>query len=620
MKTPSLRSLFAAAFLASAASAYPASKRNYEDMTFDFIVVGAGTAGLTVAGRLAETNATVLVLEQGGDPSVDYADLPWLNPAQTGQLEGSPMDANFTSQPVKGVGWRTIRQNRGYTLGGTSSMNGMTYGRGSKVILDNWADLGNEGWDWDSMQEYFEKTWQIVPSNDTSAGRTYDPDLYQNDNNSVGYLGYNHYTPGSVQSFIDACSAINISQVEDLNNGVNEGVKHELGTFNALNQTRSSSYTMFYDRSYARDNFYSVTFATVEKILFNSPADDSEPRVTGVLYSKYDNAGVKKMIAVNAAKEVIVSAGALQSPQLLMVSGIGKKSELEEYGIDVVVDNEWVGKNLQETTSVSLIYRAFDNASTSFLGDPTQTALLAEAEQEYQANVTGPLTAWDGITGPAFAFQSLGNETLMELGAEALLNRSSASQLEWILWTSAYPNTSYPTLPTPKILDPELSYITISIYLLQPLSRGRIGLSSASMQDQPAIYLNFYDDSADMAMHILAVKKARQIAKHPAFQQWVYGEGDGEFLPGYDNVETDMQIERYIRESAVSTAHQAGTLAMRPREDMGVVSPELKVYGVQGLRVVDNSIPPVTVDQHPTGLIYAFSEKAADMIKAEYGL
>ncbi|GAA6035100.1 hypothetical protein JCM8097_002184 [Rhodosporidiobolus ruineniae] len=594
----------------------PFVERDVVEEAVDFIVVGAGTAGLTLAGRLAETNASILVLEAGGKPS-DY-DLPWANPAQTGELEGSPIDWNLTSQPVKGVEWRTIRQNRGKALGGTSSMNGMTYGRGSKVILDQWAELNNDSsWSWNSMQQYYEKTWQFVPPPDNSSYRSYDPALYD-PAGGPGFLGYNNYNPPSISGFVEACSAINVSAVTDLNNGVNQGVKHELGTFNAYNQTRSSSFTMFYDRSYPRPNFHAVTYAFVEKVLFDNST--GTPNAMGVKYSKYDKYGKKKFYTVNANKEVIVSAGALQAPQLLMVSGVGPRNELEAHGIDIVYENEWVGKNLQETTSASLIYHAHSNASTSWLADPTKTEGIAAAEYEYSVNRTGPLTAWDGITGPAFAFQSLGNDTLIELGASDLLNRSSASQVEWILWTSAYPNTSMPDLPSGRILDPKSSYLTISVYLLQPLSRGRIGLSSAKMEDPPAIYLNFYDNYADMRMHVEAFKRARQIAAHPSFQQYTYGPNDGEFIPGLENAYSDMQIERYIRESAVSTAHQAGTLAMRPREDQGVVDSQLKVYGVEGLRVVDNSIPPVTIDQHPTATIYALAEKAADLIKQEYNL
>lgn len=164
---------------------------------------------------------------------------------------------------------------------------------------------------------------------------------------------------------------------------------------------------MFYDTSYARPNFRAVTFAFVEKILFSTPTNSSEnPRATGVRYFKYDENGVKQSYTVYASKEVINSAGTLQAPQLLMVSGIGARKELEEFGIDVVVDNEWVGKNLQETASTSLIYHAHPNASTSALADPTKDAYRAAAAYEYEQNRTGPLTAWDGITGAFFLFSS----------------------------------------------------------------------------------------------------------------------------------------------------------------------------------------------------------------------
>ncbi|GAA5916851.1 hypothetical protein JCM6882_006375, partial [Rhodosporidiobolus microsporus] len=514
MKTSVAAAVVSTAAFASFAAALPFVQRDVVEGAYDFVVVGGGTAGLTVASRLAtDTNATILLLEAGGAPS-EY-DLPWLNPAQTGELEGSPIDWNFTSQTVKGVGNREIRQNRGKALGGTSSMNGMTYGRGSKVVIDQWSELNNDSsWAWDSVQSYYQKTFQLVPPNDTSAYRTYDPSLYSS-TGGPAFLGYNDYNPPSIDGFVEACSAINISAVEDLNDGNNLGVKHELGTFNPLNQTRSSSYTAFYPPAYASPNFEGVTHAFVEKIIFDE--SNGTTRATGVRYSKYDSSGKKRFYTVEANNEVIVSAGALQSPQLLMVSGVGPRDELEKHGIEVIVENEWVGKNLQETTSSSLISHAHPNASTSALYNPTKTDYLAAAEYEYYTNRTGPLTAWDGITGPAFSFQSLDNDTLIEFGAEDLLNRSSAAHIEMILWTSAYPNTSMPDLPSPRILDPKSNYITISVYLLQPLSRGRIGLLSASMEDQPAIHLNFYDDYGDMRIHVEAFKRARKVAAHPAF-------------------------------------------------------------------------------------------------------
>jgi choline dehydrogenase-like flavoprotein len=243
---------------------------------------------------------------------------------------------------------------------------------------------------------------------------------------------------------------------------------------------------MFYDTSYARPNFRAVTFAFVEKVLFSTPLNGTNPRATGVKYSKYDDNGVKQFYTVNANKEVIVSAGALQAPQLLMVSGIGARKELEEYGIDVVVENQWVGKNLQETASTSLIYHAHPNASTSALSDPTKDAYRAAAAYEYEQNRTGALTAWDGITGafsppffpfcdvteltlsfagPAFSFQRFSDEDLVKYGATDFLNNSDTSHIEQILCSSSFPSFSSSVPSLPLSLSLSLSLLSLSLIL-----------------------------------------------------------------------------------------------------------------------------------------------------------
>ncbi|ETI23368.1 hypothetical protein G647_05169 [Cladophialophora carrionii CBS 160.54] len=588
----------------------------------DFIIIGGGTAGLTVAARLVEADFTVLVLEAGGFP--DSYGLPWDSPALTGEMTDTPVDWNFTSLAIPGLNGRTVAQHQGFCLGGTSSINGLTYGRGSRSIYDNWEAIGNPGWGWDDVQEYFERTWKLVPPPNDAHYRTYDPSLYD-PNAGPGELGYTNFNPPSIDAFVESLPSIGIPISLDLNSGNNIGGKHELSTLDPLSQTRISSYTAFWNTVVGRSNFEAITFAVVEKILFRS-ADgkegSSQPVAYGVEYSTTIN-GQKRKQTAYANKEVILSAGTIQTPKVLMLSGIGPRQTLQDLEIPVVYDNEWVGKNLRDSPSFSMIVKTTDEASTNKFQHNMNAIQAAMAEKASDpTSSSNPLNAIDGNSGPAYSFAKLSTSDLEDTGASYLLaNQSDQAHYEVILWTSLYPlPDNVPTLNNYYDFSnyTQESYVSLASYLLVPGTGGNVTINSRDVSSPPLINLPFYELDADLNIQILSLKRLRTLISQSAFAQYTLGPAYGEIVPGPD-VQTDEDIANFIRETSVSAAHQAGTAAMRPLDDEGVVSPSLEVYGVQGLRVVDASVMPLFVDQHPTAAIYMIAEKAAQMIKDKYG-
>ncbi|KAI1614549.1 hypothetical protein EDD36DRAFT_436338 [Exophiala viscosa] len=586
----------------------------------EFIVIGGGTAGLTIAARLIQANFTVLVLEAGGFP--DSYGLPYDSPALTGDLVSTPLDWNFSSLAIPGLNDRVLKQHRGHALGGTSSINGLTYGRGSASVYNNWEALGNPGWGWDDIEEYFERTWKFPAPTNTSAYRTYDASLYTSAAGQ-GILGYTNYNPPSISAFVENLPSIGIPIATDLNSGDNIGGKHEVSTLNPATQTRVSSYIAFWDLLSASPNFEAVTFAVVEKILFQTPSASSTPVAYGVEYTVTASDGTTSTQTAYADKEVILSAGTLQTPQVLMLSGIGPRATLKSLDIPVVYENEWVGKNLRDATSFSMVVKVADEASTNKFQQSMSEQQAAEmAKTSDPTSDTNPLNTDDGNTGPAFSFAKLNASDLEAVGASYLLaNQSDQAHYEIILWTSLYPlPKNLPTLDNYYDFSnlAEESYVSLASYMLVPTTGGNVSINSKDASANPLINLPFYEADCDMNIQVLVLKRLRTLIAQPSFAQYTVGPANGELVPG-PSVQSDEDIINFIRETTVSTDHQSGTARMSPLDDEGVVSPTLEVYGVQGLRVVDASIMPVFADQHPSAAVYMIAEKAAQMIADEYG-
>jgi choline dehydrogenase-like flavoprotein len=583
---------------------------------YDFIIAGGGTAGLVLANRLTESGRfSVLVLEAGPSPEQVLA---YESPGGNQFIKGSVIDWGLLTTPQEHLNNRTLQYLRGRTLGGSSTTNGLYYARGSSVIYDQWAEKGNPGWSWDDVYHLFRKSTTFNPPTSTPELSAFSQDYKTWSADAYGggplELTFQGYVPPSTDGFIVACSeAADIPIVEDLNLGDGVGIKHGTATLNSMLR-RSSSYDSFYQQARNRTNLRVLHDAPVTGIVMSSPSSNSNstsrPRAIGVSYINQLTGFVSQARAKN---EVIVSMGAFHSPQLLMVSGIGPAAQLEAVGIEPVVVNENVGQHLNDHSVFSIMARAQDNASTTDMSRTPQN--LREAQTQYYTNLTGQYTAPSGVTN---GFQRLSEQQLRDIGAEAIIDAGLANQahIEYLFET-----VWYPWLPTPFWAPlPNESYISVTASSMVQLSRGEVTLRTASMSDQPLINSNYYADPTDGAIGVASFKYLRDILRHPALEQFTIGEFSGEVSPGPAVADDDDEaILEYIKANTIPNWHATGTNQMLPEEDGGVVDPRLRVYGVDGLRVIDCSIVPVLPDANILASIYMVAEKGSEMIREDWG-
>ncbi|KAL2034586.1 hypothetical protein VTO58DRAFT_105300 [Aureobasidium pullulans] len=562
--------------------------------TYDYVVVGGGTAGLTIAARLAEDpNISVAVIEAGGFYQQDNGNGSVIPGLCTTQFTGSDpddtqplIDWGFTTTPQAGINNQISHYARGKTLGGSSARNYMAYHRGTNGSYGMWADqVGDESYRLSNLDQYFQRSINITAPN---------VDLRKT-NATVNYkLSWSNWAASiSTWTYAAYRTLSLIPNAAAFESGDLDGYFYNPSTITPDTQQRSSSQTSFLDYAMRTTSIKVYTHALARQILFTQ-----DKVANGVLVQSGS-----KNYTLSATKEVILSAGAFQSPQMLMVSGIGSRETLQKYGIPVIADLPGVGQNLQDQPTIGSVYRVNVPTSSKLVNDPEYAA---EAAASYLANGTGIYAAPPGI----LAFERISESRPDLLSNDTLLALESMPddwpQLEY-LTQDGYVGTNR----NYRTADPEdgYNYASISMVVVSQFSKGNVTISSADASVQPVINPNWLAAPEDVDMAIAGFKRTREIWSH------INVTIGPEHLPG-PNVTTDAQILDYIRDAAFTLYHASATCKMGRNDDkMAVVDFKARVYGVQGLRVVDASAFPFLPPGHPQATVYMLAEKIAEDIK-----
>lgn len=581
--------------------------------SFDYVIVGGGNAGLTIATRLSQTGATVAVVEAGGFYEIDNGNLS-IVPGYATYFTGSDLDNysplvdwGFATTPQSGVGNRRLHYARGKTLGGSSARNYMLYQRATIDSMQRWADeVDDVSYTWNAFLPFYKKSVNYTAPNQklyTNSSNRQDPNAFSPDGAPLKVSFSNFVDPFGTwaqQAFVKA----NMSEIDGLDSGNLLGSAYATLTIdprNAWRETSESSFLNFALNSGLPLTIY--THSLAREILFNQ-----NKTATGVLVSAAGTFGTPSInFTLTARKEVIVSAGAFQSPQLLMVSGIGPCDELAGFGINCVSNLTGVGQNMQDHPIFGTSHIVNVNTASASINNATLASLAVKA---YINNATGPLS----IFGPGiYGWEKLPEpyrSHLTETSRQALDNGfpSDWPEIEW-LPVAAFNGYNL----NKQTADPRdgHNYATLNTALVAPLSRGTVKIQSRSMTEPPLIDPGWLTNATDLDLAVQAFKRQREL--------WSIlvdlGVADeNEAFPG-SNYTTDAQIQQIIKESMTTVYHASATCKMGRKEDsMAVLDSQARVYGVNQLRVVDASSFPFLPPGHPQALVYALAEKIADFI------
>jgi choline dehydrogenase len=533
---------------------------------YDYIIIGAGSAGCVLANRLSEDpSVSVLLIEAGGKDSKLQIHIP----AAYGELNYSDVDWGLHTEPQTHVDDRRMYQPRGKTLGGSSSTNAMAYVRGHRDDYDIWAKMGAKGWNYDAVLPYFKKSENNEQHNDAFHGQ----------GGLLNVTEAKYYRTELADAFIAACVEKGFPETSDYNGAQQEGVGHF--QFTIKDAKRHSTATAFLKPALSRKNLTIFTKTHVKRIIIE------QNKATGVEILR---GGKTEKISVN--REVLLSAGAFGSPQILMLSGIGAADELRQHGIELKKDLQGVGKNLHDHLMSGM------SCLTDYSG--TMNNALKPLNKlkhlfNYAVSKTGPLTispletngfvkSDPSVSQPDlqlfFVPFHMGNEDDLAKGSE-------------FYRPETYPKTN--------------GFTALSV-LLQPESRGFVGLRSNDPTAAPIINPNYLAAENDRTLLLKGFKIVRDILSAKAMTTY---RSNFNFPKQSDS---DDAILAHIRRSVESVYHPVGTCKMG-QDELAVVDENLRVHGIAGLRVIDASVMPRIVSGNTNAACIMIGEKGADLVK-----
>ena len=531
---------------------------------YDFIIIGAGSAGCLLANRLtANPKHKVCLIEAGGSDR-NYL-VRRTNPLNMLMLMKSKrFNWGYRCEPEARTGNRRFFWPRGRVLGGCSSVNAMIYARGHKWDFDHWASLGNDGWSYDEVLPWFKKSerWQRG-SND-----------YHSNQGTMDVVDTNFRFPTS-EAFVEACGEAGFPLTDDFNGAEQEGCGFFQVTQTPFGHRANSAYS-FLDEVLDRPNLTVMTNVQVTKLLFSDEGDTKQ--AIGVEFSRNGKNGKREQL--KASKEVILSAGVINTPQLLKLSGVGPAAELAKHNIPLVHELAGVGENLQDHPDVIVRY-------LSKAGGSLTTALSLETLKFFKKILFEKDFIYTPTDSGGF-IKSSPDEPIPDL------------QLQF---------GSVRMDPHGEgLFTPMKSGYVLHVCHVRPESRGSVTLASNDPFAAPKITANYFDKEKELEALVKGVRICRDILNQPAMAKF----NGGEERPGVD-VQTDEQLKEWIKQHVETVYHTAGSCKMG-NDDMAVVNSDLQVHGISGLRVIDASVMPTITGSNIHAPTVMIAEKGADKI------